>query len=81
VHEQQKDYDALRDEIINLHGIKVMRFTNAEVMSGIGSVLERIVKTQPCPSPRGKGVNSPLPGACPEQRTLPDKRGREGDGG
>ncbi len=53
VHEQQKDYDALRDEIINLHGIKVMRFTNAEVMGGIGSVLEKITSclTSNLPNP------------------------------
>jgi very-short-patch-repair endonuclease len=59
VHEQQKDYDALRDEIINLHGIRVMRFTNAEVMGDIGTVLERIVTNLTPPFPSGKGQSLP----------------------
>jgi very-short-patch-repair endonuclease len=59
IHETQKDYDALRDEIINLHGIKVMRFTNAEVMSDIGAVLERIASYLTPPFPIGKGQSLP----------------------
>ncbi|MHB8156135.1 MAG: endonuclease domain-containing protein [Desulfocucumaceae bacterium] len=42
IHEQQKDYDKLRTEIINLYGIRVIRFTNQEVVDKSDRVLERL---------------------------------------
>ena len=42
IHEQQKDYDKLRTEIINLYGIRVIRFTNQEVVEKSDWVLERL---------------------------------------
>jgi very-short-patch-repair endonuclease len=44
IHEQQKDYDKLRDEIITAYGIKVIRFTNDEVVNHSGRVEQRIRK-------------------------------------
>ena len=42
VHEQQKDYDRLRDCIINQHGIKVIRFPNEDVINHGERVMERL---------------------------------------
>ena len=38
IHETQKDYDELRTLIINELGIKVIRFSNEEVMNNIEKV-------------------------------------------
>ena len=43
IHEQQKDYDKLRTEIINLYGIKVIRFTNDEIINKSDMVKQRII--------------------------------------
>ena len=43
-HEQQKEYDVLRTEIINLIGIRVIRFTNDEVENNVANVKESIKK-------------------------------------
>jgi very-short-patch-repair endonuclease len=42
IHEQQKNYDELRTQIINRHGIKVIRFTNEEVVNKSDWVLAKI---------------------------------------
>ncbi|MDQ7797666.1 MAG: DUF559 domain-containing protein [Candidatus Edwardsbacteria bacterium] len=42
VHEEQKDYDKLRDYIINQYGIKVIRFSNQEIIDKCDLVLKRI---------------------------------------
>lgn len=44
IHEEQKDYDKLRDSIINQHGIKVIRFTNEDVLNKGDWVKERILE-------------------------------------
>ncbi len=44
VHEKQKDYDAERDRIIETLNIKVLRFTNQEVLKDIKRVLEKILE-------------------------------------
>lgn len=41
-HLRQKDYDKLRTEIINLLGIKVIRFTNEQVTNNLKNVLEEL---------------------------------------
>lgn len=41
-HERQKDHDNLRTEIINLLGIKVIRFTNEEVENNLKEVIIKI---------------------------------------
>ena len=42
IHEQQKDYDELRTKIINQYGIKVLRFTNEEVINKSDWVLKKL---------------------------------------
>lgn len=42
IHLRQKDYDELRTHIINLLGIKVIRFQNDEVEKNLQGVFERI---------------------------------------
>jgi very-short-patch-repair endonuclease len=42
VHAKQADYDSIRTLLLNQKGIKLVRFTNAEIMKDIGSVLRRI---------------------------------------
>jgi very-short-patch-repair endonuclease len=41
----QKHYDIVRDQELNLEGIRVLRFTNNQVYSNLKSVLETIQKT------------------------------------
>ncbi len=42
IHEQQKDYDKLRDHIITAYGVKVIRFTNEEVLDKSDWVAKRL---------------------------------------
>lgn len=42
IHEQQKDYDKLRTKIINQYGIKVIRFTNEEIINKSDWVLQKL---------------------------------------
>ena len=44
IHEQQKDYDQLRTKIINQYGIKVIRFSNEEVIDKNDWVMEKLKK-------------------------------------
>jgi len=42
IHDNQKEYDQLRDWIIHELGYKVLRFTNEEILSETEKVLEKI---------------------------------------
>jgi very-short-patch-repair endonuclease len=42
-HERFSDYDAGRTEVIESAGLRVLRFTNAEVCDDLDSVLTRIL--------------------------------------
>ena len=44
IHEQQKDYDELRTKIINQYGVKVIRFTNEEVVNKSDWVLVKMME-------------------------------------
>ncbi|MDO9577309.1 MAG: DUF559 domain-containing protein [Candidatus Cloacimonadales bacterium] len=44
IHEQQKDYDLLRTEIVNELGINVIRFKNETVLENINQIIEDIKK-------------------------------------
>ncbi len=44
IHEQQKNCDLLRTEIINNLGIKVIRFRNENVMNNLNSVIAELKK-------------------------------------
>lgn len=42
IHEQQKEYDDARTAHLEEFGYRILRFTNAEVMNNLASVLDRI---------------------------------------
>jgi very-short-patch-repair endonuclease len=42
IHERLAEYDQNRTECLALHGIRVIRFRNEEVLSNLDSVLQRI---------------------------------------
>jgi len=43
VHEQQQDYDQIRSEILEVqHKLRVVRFTNKEVLTDINHVLNQL---------------------------------------
>ena len=44
IHEMQKDYDTVRTHIINYFGIKVIRFTNEQVLNELAWVLHELRK-------------------------------------
>jgi very-short-patch-repair endonuclease len=41
-HENQQEYDKMRNEIIEVHRIKVLRIKNEEIEQNIGKVLKKI---------------------------------------
>ena len=45
VHNNQKEYDGIRDKSMNNFGIKVLRFRNEEVIYNLNKVIIEIVKT------------------------------------
>ncbi|MCK4653484.1 MAG: endonuclease domain-containing protein [Candidatus Cloacimonetes bacterium] len=60
IHELQKNYDILRTYIINQLGIKVIRFTNKEVLNNMENVLvklKRFVVPSPDLSQRERNKN------------------------
>jgi very-short-patch-repair endonuclease len=44
IHEQQKDYDIMRDRIITQYGLKVIRFTNDDVIIQVDRVLAKVME-------------------------------------
>lgn len=62
-HEKQKDYDQERDRIMKQYGIRVMRFTNDDVVNHMDKVIKQILSDPTpstmlragLPSPRGEG--------------------------
>jgi len=58
IHLKRKDYDRLRQEIIESEGINIIRITNKELLNKKRSILEKIEKTlsyASTPSPLGRG--------------------------
>jgi very-short-patch-repair endonuclease len=45
IHQEQADRDAARSAVLEQHRIRVLRFTNAEVLNDIPTVIERIAAT------------------------------------
>jgi very-short-patch-repair endonuclease len=50
IHEQQREYDRHRDKVLEARGLRVLRFTNEEVVRNIEMVIQRIISS-PLPSP------------------------------
>ena len=44
IHEKQKEYDVLREHILNFLGFRIIRFKNESVQNNIDKVLNNIVK-------------------------------------
>ena len=44
VHENQREYDALREQIIAARGLRILRFTNTQIETQISAVLADIRK-------------------------------------
>ncbi len=42
IHQYRREEDAIRQEFLESHGLRVLRFTNAEVETAIDAVVERI---------------------------------------
>lgn len=42
IHQQQVEYDAKRDRILEARGFRILRISNDEVMQSVSNVLERI---------------------------------------
>ena len=51
------EYNKIRDEHMRNLGLKVLRFTNTEVMKNIEGVIESIIKEIPLSPPFSKGEN------------------------
>ena len=51
IHDQQKIQDEARTEVLSHHGLKVIRFSNREVMNDLAGVLRVIRKYLPTPQP------------------------------
>ncbi|MFH1684351.1 MAG: endonuclease domain-containing protein [Candidatus Margulisiibacteriota bacterium] len=58
VHLKQKDYDELRQEIIEAEGISIIRITNKDIMESsnkdILAKIEKMINRLPNPSPSGR---------------------------
>lgn len=58
LHDEQRAYDAWRDEMVRSQNLTVLRFTNEQVLTDLGTVLDAITaETQ-----RLKTTRTPLPG-------------------
>ena len=57
----QKEYDAFRQKVIEELGVRVLRFTNDEVLNHLDIVLEKIMETtSPLPAGEGLGVREEM---------------------
>ena len=43
IHKSQKEHDALRDEIMSIVGLKIIRFSNIEVLNNLEEVKKSLV--------------------------------------
>ena len=61
---EQKQYDEARTQVLNLHGYKVIRFTNEEVLKNIDLVLAKVnIELSHLPTlPKGSIVGAPFGG-------------------
>lgn len=55
IHEKQKEYDEVRDEIITNYGVTIIRVSNEDVFENTTKVLEKILNFIPSPLRRGLG--------------------------
>jgi len=85
VHSRQSDYDALRELLLTQKGLRLIRFTNKEVLENIDDVVLRIKTAIACASPldplstEWRGVGKAKWGNC-RSNQLPSPRSGEGPG-
>jgi len=51
VHESQREQDRNRDAILSTHGVRILRFTNEQIKTNLGDVLEVIRLALATPPP------------------------------
>jgi very-short-patch-repair endonuclease len=61
IHRNQQDYDTERQVILEAKGFRVIRFTNAEVLQSLESVIEVIAKAIAESSSQGDLTPNPSP--------------------
>ena len=71
-HAEQMQSDQRRTAILKLHGFRVLRFWNNEVLANIDAVLEHIYQALSNPHPslslKGRGLKEMSPSKGPRQR-------------
>jgi very-short-patch-repair endonuclease len=80
IHEQQQEYDVLRQAFVESLGIRVIRFTNADVLQNINAVVERIGEVLLEQAERLRGSTLPSPTHSPSS-SLPSPTHWGGAGG
>src|SRR5580765_4240901 len=64
IHDLNREYDVKRDQFLECQGLRVLRFSNDEVMTSLESVLTRIgeaIGHPPSPAPGPHQSSSPSP--------------------
>ena len=56
IHDEQKEYDADRTSVMEEFGLKIIRFSNDEVLNNIDDVIQRI--NENIKTPNKKGMSS-----------------------
>lgn len=60
IHQTQTDRDSERDDWMQSQNLRVLRFTNEQVLESLETVLQTILDTlTPSPSPQGEGSRTP----------------------
>ncbi|MDD3793703.1 MAG: DUF559 domain-containing protein [Candidatus Gracilibacteria bacterium] len=55
IHENQKDYDAIRDEVIKTYGVNILRFNSEDVYNNIDKIFNKIIPFIPLPLGKVRG--------------------------
>lgn len=55
IHENQQEYDEIRDDIISKYGVNILRVKNEEIFENLQWVIQKIIDLIPSPLRRGVG--------------------------
>ena len=55
IHENQREYDEIRDEIIKQYWVNILRIKNEDVLNNLTSIYKKIIPYTPSPLRRGLG--------------------------